>query len=68
MGADIAAALAACILLCIVRYGHYDHYGKAGLAALRCNAFIDSFHELPGMLCEPGHKTGQRQVYAPHTC
>jgi phosphoglycolate phosphatase len=47
---DVAAARAAGMPVCIVRYGYH---GAAGLAALRCDAFIDSFMELPGLLCQP---------------
>jgi phosphoglycolate phosphatase len=55
--ADAAAARAAGMPVYIVRYGYHD---KAGLAALRCNAFIDAFDELPGMLREQHQKTGRR--------
>lgn len=47
---DVAAARAAGMPVCIVRYGYH---GRAGLAALRCDAFLDSFTELPGMLGDP---------------
>lgn len=44
---DVAAARAAGMPVCIVSYGYH---GKAGLGALRCDAFIDSFLELPALL------------------
>jgi len=45
---DIAAARAVGMPVYIVRHGYH---GEAGLAALRCDAVIDSFNELPGLLC-----------------
>lgn len=45
--ADVAAARAAGMPVYIVRYGYH---GKGGLAALACDAVIDSLDELPGML------------------
>jgi phosphoglycolate phosphatase len=53
--ADVAAARAAGMPVYIVRYGYH---GTAGLAALRCNAFIDSFDELPGMLRQTAGAAG----------
>jgi phosphoglycolate phosphatase len=44
---DVAAARAAGMPVYIVRYGYH---GKAGLAALGCDATIASFNELPGLL------------------
>jgi phosphoglycolate phosphatase len=44
---DVAAARAAGMPVCIVRYGYH---GRVGLAGLRCDAYIDSFNELPGLL------------------
>ena len=45
--ADVAAARAAGMPVYIVRYGYH---GKGGLAALTCDAVIDSLDELPGIL------------------
>jgi phosphoglycolate phosphatase len=57
---DVAAARAAGMPVYIVRYGYH---GRAGLAALRCDAFIDSFTELPGLLCSPRreHSASERR-------
>lgn len=47
---DVAAAHAAGMPVYIVRYGYP---GPDGLAALTCDAFIDSFKQLPALLAEP---------------
>lgn len=52
-GVDAAAAHAAGMPVYIVRYGYQT---AADLAALRCNALIDSFHELPALLGQTGRR------------
>ena len=54
---DVAAARAAGMPVYIVRYGYH---GEGGLAALGCDAVIDSFDELPGMLRDSGQKASAR--------
>ena len=47
---DVVAARAAGMPVYIVRYGYP---GQDGLGALSCDAFIDSFEQLPALLAEP---------------
>lgn len=51
---DVAAARAAGMRVLIVRYGYP---GPGGLDALQCDAFIDSFSELPALLARRGEST-----------
>lgn len=57
-GVDVAAASAAGMPVYIVRYGYP---GPAGLDALRCDAFIDSFEQLAALLAEPS-TTSEREL------